>query len=301
MATLRNSQTCSTGVDCRESRSCGFYAGFAAVFAKPHFKEAFQATTVDGSGSLTMVPFSYDYDMTPRAWFGCTGPSGLGVRTRYWQYDQSADPFQSSPFTAAQAHAVSIIFPAIISATPPFEVLNINDELEVHTVDLEGTQEIELGRFSLVGSGGVRYAMMRQGTEATVTNSGVVGQSLSWQRRFEGVGPVVAVELERPIGGCGLAFVGSFRGSLLFGNKDLNRVEVNGIGGGPPVISLDKAKEVLGIGEIEVGLQWSRQLANGTDVFVRGTYEGQLWSDSGTPTLGYLGFQGFGAHVGFTR
>jgi len=71
--------------------------------------------------------------------------------------------------------------------------------------------------------------------------------------------------------------------------------------GSPPVVSLDKASEVLGIGELELGLQWTRRLDNGTDVFLRGTYEGQLWSDSGTPTLGYLGFQGFGVALGFAR
>jgi hypothetical protein len=142
--------------------------------------------------------------------------------------------------------------------------------------------------------------MMRQQSEAAVTNGGVLQQSLSWQRRFEGVGPTIAVEVERPIGNCGLAFVGIFRGSLLFGDKDLDRVEFNGSGGGPPIVTLDKASEVLGIGEIELGLQWTRKMACG-DFFVRGTYEGQLWSDSGSPTLGYLGFEGFGIGCGLTR
>ena len=62
-----------------------------------------------------------------------------------------------------------------------------------------------------------------------------------------------------------------------------------------------KRPNVLGIGEIELGVQWTRTLPNGTDLLVRGTYEGQLWSDSGTPTLGYLGFEGFGAQIGFAR
>ena len=194
---------------------------------------------------------------------------------------------------------VSVIFPATITAIPP-AVLNVSDELEVHTVDLEGTQEFQIGKLSMVGFGGLRYGMMRQQTQATVTDSGVVTQSLDWQRRFEGVGPTVGVEVERPIGGCGLAFIGNFRGSLLFGNKDLDRVEVNGSGGGLPILTLDKASEVLGIGEIELGVQWTRRLAMG-DFFVRGTYEGQLWSDCGSPTLGYLGFQGFGIGCGFTR
>jgi hypothetical protein len=308
VASLRAARSGSAPVECQaapgaygECQSGGLYAGYSFLFAKPHFKESFQATVIDGAGPMSMVPFSYDYDLTPRMWFGYAGDDGLGLRTRYWQYDHAADSFQSSPFTVASAQVVTVIFPASIVAFPPNDVLDVRDELEAHTVDLEGTQEITLGGFTLVASGGIRYAMMRQATEATVTDTGVIDKSLSWERRFEGVGPVVAVEVLRPVGGCGLAFIGSFRGALLYGNKNLDRVAVNAIDEGIPAVSMRDAKEVLGIGEIELGVQWARRLPNGTDLFVRGTYEGQLWSDSGTPTLGYLGFEGFGAQIGFAR
>ncbi len=310
VTTLRSGESCQAACNCRNgSQPCnrcesgGLYAGFAFVFARPHFKEAFQATVGDPTAAISLVPFSYDYDISPRTWLGYTGANGLGVRTRYWQYDHAAAPFQSSPFVPAQAHVVSIIFPATIYSTPPNEILSVGDNLEVHTVDLEGTQQLDIMGMSLVVSGGLRYAMMKQHTEAQVTNvgSGAVVQALNWQRRFEGVGPSVGIEVERPIGQCGLAFVGAFHGALLFGDKNLDRVEVNGAGIGPPVVSLDRAREVLGIGELQLGVQWARQLAGGTELFVRGTYEAQLWSDAGTPTLGYLGFEGFGAEFGFRR
>jgi hypothetical protein len=310
VASLRGGKSCRTACSCSNaSQSCnqcksgGLYAGFAFVFARPHFKEAFQATVGDPSAAISLVPFSYDYGISPRTWLGYTSDSGLGVRTRYWQYDHAAAPFQSSPFVPAQANVVSIIFPATIYSTPPNEILSVADDLEVHTVDIEGTQQLEIKGMSLVVSGGLRYAMMRQSTQAEVinVNSGALVQALYWQRRFEGVGPTVGVEVERPIGQCGLSFIGGFHGSLLFGNKNLDRVEVNGVGPGPPVVSLKNAREVLGIGELQIGVQWIRQMACGTDLFVRGTYEAQLWSDSGTPTLGYLGFEGFGAEFGFTR
>ena len=302
-ATERCSASCwdellASEVTCQNS---GLYAGFAFVFLKPHFKESFQATTADATGVLQMVPFEYGYDVTPRAWLGFVDAGGLGVRTRYWQYDQAADRFQSAPFTAAQVHVVTVIFPATIAAMPPHQVLNVADALEVRTVDLEGTQEVRLGVMSLVASGGLRYAMMRQQMEASVTDGDELEQALRWQRRFEGIGPVIGLEVERSLGGAGLAFVGAFRGALLFGDKDLDRTEWNGLGMGPPIVTLKGAKEVLGIGEMELGLQWSRRLPNGSDLFVAGTYEGHLWSDSGTPTLGYLGFQGFGVKFGVAR
>lgn len=294
-------ECCSVAPDRSEWRSGRFYGGYAFFFAKPHFKEAFQATVIDTSGTLHMVPFSYDYDLTPRVWFGLNADNGLGIRTRYWQYDHAADPFRSQPTDAmAMAQVVETIFPASIVAIPAIETLVVRDELETQTLDLEATQGIDFGKFSAVASGGVRYVMLRQSMFASVAG-GAPDRSLAWSRRFEGVGPVVAIELERPIGRSGLAFIGSFRGALLFGNKDLYREVVNGIDEGLPIVSLHHAAEVLGIGEIQLGAEWTRTLPNGTDVLIRGTYEGQLWSDTGTPTLGYLGFEGFGAQVGFAR
>jgi hypothetical protein len=308
VAAMQDARLCSAGADCSPSpvacggcQTGGLYTGAAFVLAKPHFKEAFQATVLDASGVFNLVPFSYDYDVTPRVWLGYAGGSGLGVRARYWQYDQDAPPFHSSGLTAAQAHVVTVIFPGIISATPPGEFLSVVDSLEVHTTDLEGTQRVNLGCVSLVVGGGLRYALMQQQTRAAVTDDGAVEQALNWQRRFEGIGPLASVEISRPLGCRGLAVVGAFRGALLFGDKNLDRLELNGLGGGPPLVSLDGASEVLGIGEVELGFEWTRQLANGGSLQVRGTYEGQLWSDSGTPTLGYLGFQGFGLGFGLAR
>lgn len=52
--------------------------------------------------------------------------------------------------------------------------------------------------------------------------------------------------------------------------------------------------------ETEIGLEWSRSLRYGT-CFIRGTWEGQLWSDSGGSALGYLGDEGFGLSVALSR
>lgn len=52
--------------------------------------------------------------------------------------------------------------------------------------------------------------------------------------------------------------------------------------------------------ETDIGLEWSRRPRFG-DFFLRGTYEGQLWSDSGGSALGYLGVEGFGISAGLSR
>jgi len=64
---------------------------------------------------------------------------------------------------------------------------------------------------------------------------------------------------------------------------------------------LDDAEAVVGCGGLEIGLQWSRPLANCGSLFIRGTYEAQLWADAGAPTLTFLGFEGFGLALGVAR
>ena len=59
----------------------------------------------------------------------------------------------------------------------------------------------------------------------------------------------------------------------------------------------------MGVGEAEVGLQWSRQLGRGASLFARFGYEGQLWHEAGSPSAwaGNLGFEGFNLALGIDR
>ena len=88
----------------------------------------------------------------------------------------------------------------------------------------------------------------------------------------------------------------------MFGTKTINRTVLGDQSPQPasPFLSLEEADEVVGIGEVELGFEWSRPIRCG-QLNVRGTYEGQLWAEGGAPTLGFLGFEGFGIQVGLTR
>jgi len=143
---------------------------------------------------------------------------------------------------------------------------------------------------------------LQQHYGAAVTDNGVPQEMLSWTRRFEGVGPTVSVELRRPVGQCGLSLVAGGRGSLLFGHKNLTRLYLNPEDRAtPPLLRLHNADEVVGSGQLEIGAQWDRQLARGGSLFVRASYEGQLWADAGAPTLTFLGFEGFNLTLGIAR
>jgi hypothetical protein len=64
---------------------------------------------------------------------------------------------------------------------------------------------------------------------------------------------------------------------------------------------LEEADEVVGIGEFGFGFEWARTMGSGAELAVTGTYDGQLWAEAGAPTLGFLGFQGFGLGVELRR
>lgn len=183
------------------------------------------------------------------------------------------------------------------------ETLTATDSLETQIVNLEGTIHRDLGWISLVGAGGLRYASLRQSLASWVTDAGgVITERLNWTRNYEGLGPTASVDAKRSIGCTGLSFIGSGGGSLLFGNKSLERTVIGDdtpppLGPAQQFLSLDDADEVVGVFELSLGAEWARTLANGATLSLQGTYESQLWAEAGAPTLGFLGFEGFGIQV----
>ncbi len=288
--------TCSTG---------RLYGGAAAVFAKPHFKEAFKVSATNlGSGELDLIPFSYDYSATPRVWLGYQTPSGLGVRADYWQFDADGDQIvvQADGQFVYGSHAVTIIFPATILASMPGETLVAQDGLRTDIVNLLATGQMQFGKVSINGGAGLRYGRLEQTISTSVVGGGMP-RALNWVRTYEGVGPAVGVDFRRPIGCTGFAAVARGGGALLFGSKNLSRVALGDVGMPPaaPFLRLNDADEVVGIGELSFGLEWTRILANGSQLAVQGQYEGQLWAEAGSPTLGFLGFEGFGVFAELRR
>jgi len=292
--------TCADCCDC--ACSPGFYSGVAVVFAKPHFKEAFQISLVNTVGQQTLVPFSYDYSPTPRVWLGYVGRDGMGLRADYWQFNQTGDSRSVRPdglsIVSAGAHATTVIFPATILAAVG-ETLTATDALETHIVNMEGTLHRDLGWISFVGGGGIRYVSLKQTLSSFVNDA--VPDNLSWLRRYEGIGPTVSVDAKRQIGQTGLSFIAGGGGALLFGHKNLNRVatgnDVFPTGAVSPLLVLDDADEVVGTGELSLGAEWTRTFASGATLTVKGTYEAQLWAEAGAPTLGFLGFEGYGIQL----
>lgn len=284
----------------------GVYFGTSIVLAKPHLKESFQANLYDSvNDTMTLVPFSAGYRTAPRAWLGVGLPNDLGVQVRYWEYNQTFDPYDvvfASPFAVPGTSTVTLIYPTAISAAAPGDALSVRSGLEMRSLDLEGTLRQNWQQTQVLLTGGLRYAMIRQDYDARIFSGGATTASLTWDRKLEGVGPIIGAQLRRPLSRWGMAVVGGGRAGLIFARKDIHRTVVGKLPAPPAnnVVNFDNADELLMNLETEIGMEWSHRLRFG-ELFVRGTWEGQLWSDSGGSALGYLGVEGFGLSVALSR
>ncbi len=283
------------------------YAGYSFAFTKLHLKESFEAMIFDfATGTHHLVPFDYDYEMTPRIWIGLQGSRGTGFRTSWWRYNESSSGFNftNNGFQVPAATATSVIFPASVVAPNFGDELNVASSAKASTLDFEGTYSFHLGRASGIVGGGLRVARSSQLSEAVVTPgpfSNSPDSSLNWSRRFDGVGPVFTANGKLPLGQRGLYALGGGNASFLFGNKTIERTVINDStpfpNQGLPILSFQEADEIEGIYGIRLGLGVERTTVIG-DLFIEGAYEGQLWTNLGAPTLTFAGFNAFAVNFG---
>jgi hypothetical protein len=292
----------------RRNGLADFYAGYSFAFTKLHLKESFEAQVFD-LGTLTqrLVPFEYDYELTPRIWVGLRNQAGIGFRSSYWSFDHQSSGFEFINSTGLQvpvATSTSVIFPAAISGSGFGDTLTVGSSVKASTLDFEGTYATNMGVLSTEFGGGIRYARSDQNSNATVT-PGPTGSfaRLNWQRVFEGIGPAFSANGTLPIGNRGFYGVGGANASFLFGEKAIRRAVVNDstppANLGLPLLLFEEADEISGIYGLRIGLGLRRQTVLG-DAFVEGTYEGQLWTDLGAPTLTFAGFNTLSLNLGLT-
>lgn len=296
---------CGLEIDCGRCQPSGFYGGAEVVFAKIYQKESFRAAVADvATGTQNLLPYEFDYNATPRVWIGYTDPCGTGVRGRYWQLDEDQGPenFVADGRYFPSAQQVTLILPAAIATTAPGQVLTVSSGIELETIDVEGTFRFNGWGNRFLASAGLQYAKIDQYYRSAIPAN---QQILNWDRSLEGFGPTMGIEFARPVGCHGFEFFGSARGAMIFAEKNLTRLAVNAVpmNSGPPLpnTTYNDADELLVTGQMQLGVQWTRPLCRGGELFVRGTYEGQIWTDAGGNALGYLGVEGFGLSVGVSK
>jgi len=244
--------------------SGGWYGGAEATILQPFMSGAVSVFNLDPvSGSL----IEQQYLTGVRYQVGRANEAGLGIRGRYWSYDNVFA--QAEPYTAAQLG------------------------IDLQAADLEATVTQRVWKWDTVLAGGARYGKLGYTSNASLGAFPVFGIGTA---TFEGVGPTVALEGRRRLGASAFSLYGNVRGSALFGTI-ANRSLFTSM----PASKIEG--EVMGVAENQLGVAWDRVLQNGLVVEARAVWETQYWMNStlsdntygiGTnlgligPTIGFL-------------
>lgn len=247
----------------------GLVGGFDVVFLKAHGGD-FDQLAHQSISPDPLAP-NNDYEISPRVWLGYVGQSGFGVRGRWFQYQHD-----------------------LKAGTGVFDEVVGRNYLDVYAVDVEFTQQVALGCWNLNTGAGLRAGGVTR--QATIEMLGQPPETLT--SRFEGIGPTLFAELKRPIMGTGFSLIANGRGSLLFGDSTLEWTMSE--------VAPSRSDIVVTVGEIQLGVEYARQLGYGATGFVQGLWEGQLWANSSIPGLfgtsrDDLGLTGVAFNFGITR
>lgn len=259
-----------------EDQVGGWTFGGGIYIMRPFF-ESNPAFILFGDRGAQQVNFSQHASVTPLTWIGFTWDSGWGFRARWFEYSSTgrADAtVDSSTTTAFSLGGIPL----------PYNVIDASSNLNVNVFDFESTYQVDLDRWTLLTSGGVRYAHMSQWSQVLgLDNTGSTLASTTAYHNFNGVGPTIAFEGRRRIGDFGFALYGSARGSILFGSSVQNAtytdISPSEIGGSNSQACL------LTIGEFELGAEWRRKIGR-YSIFTQTGIMGQVWFGGGNASEG---------------
>lgn len=243
----------------------GLMGGFDALFLKAYGNGYDQMVYEELSGD-GITPGN-DLEFSPRLWFGYVGPSGFGARARWFQYQ----------------HDLKAGTGVFIDGENTNEGRNY---LDVYAVDIDFMQRVGLGHWGLNGGAGIRAGGVKRRTTIDLHEE--------FGSRFEGLGPTIFAEFKRPIMDTKVALVANARGAILFGDGRWTLIDDEQVSGSDIVVT---------VGEVQLGVEYARQLGHGTTAFAQCLWEGQLWSNT-TQLLRHredLGLMGIAINFGISR
>lgn len=237
----------------QDAGSGGLFGTVEVTFLKPHLTGAQAAFGLGAVGRL----IEGEYQPGTRYELGYRGDSGIGVRGRYWSYD---DTFAYVPTFA----------PAIFG-------------IRMDAADTEITLDQRLRNWDLQMSGGIRYGRLEYSNPvATIFGVG--------SATFEGVGPTASLTGRRALGNSGFSVFGSARGSVLVGD-----VRNGALLTFMPAVTLED--EVMTIAENQLGIAWTTSISQRATLELKTAWETQYWMNSSLSDDVYgvgsnLGFMG---------
>ncbi len=223
------------------------------------------------------VNVSQHMEVAPLLWLGYIGECGFGGRGRYWYFREGTNVTLPPRFTAETAAPLGL--PLIVA---PGQTLNVTTKLEIQVADIEALQSFRSCNWDFLISGGVRLARIAQAYNAFIARGDGSVATLLSDHSFDGVGPVLAAEIRRPLGATGLFLYGSPRGSLLFGRAGQAALIASQNNSGA-----DHRQRSMLIGELEIGLEYGRPIGQSW-LFGQIALMGQDWLGAGSASRSTL-------------
>jgi hypothetical protein len=299
----------------------GLMGGASFYYLKPYLQNNTSAVITTSPGTptslVTQDSFHWNYQPAAAFWLGWTTPSGLGVRARYFFFDQASSTTTLSNGITPAPNTQTTITPPLGNFLPlstggtafgsPGTLLNsgigadqlaFGSDLHINAVDIEATYTWRGNSWSLLASGGGRYLTLDQGYQARLSNNGGTlpvneVQLLDSTRNFNGGGLVGSLQGNVDICHSGFSLFSSVRGSFLVGTTQeragYSQIVNDPTGLVPPGIpgtlslspqSVRTTDHTLTTIELELGVQYTAKLSWG-EIFFRTAVVNQTYFDAG--------------------
>jgi hypothetical protein len=225
------------------------------------------------AGTTRQVDFTRNMDYAPLAGLGFTTCSNWGMRARWFDFDESA----SIAAVSAAGETLAPVSPAPLGIVPQAGSLAARTDLDLTSVDVEGTYLVRGGQWSLLMGAGVRYVHISQDYAARLIAAN--GTTLAGSgHNFNGAGPTFSADGRLPLRTGRFALYSNLRFSALFGDdRETYYAQA------PTGVITNRAQssmDVLPIGELEVGAEYS-WFARHCRFFVQAGFMGQVWWGAG--------------------
>ncbi len=290
----------------------GFFFNFEMMFLKPHWANnpalfAGTNTLTATAGNIQFEDFNFNMQFAPKFSLGYLGASGVGVRSTWWGFAESA-----SRDSAVEAVSALPLINAIGNSVDVTAIGNLltRGHLNMNVWDNEVVYTAEAGPWEFLLGAGLRYAHIAQQYSAAVVDpTGATLDTLVSGHNFNGAGPTLGLDIRREIGASGLFTFANVRGSLLFGTRS-NSSGVTGaetdvlFAGGTR--TADSNDVFVPVGEVELGVGYQRSLGR-VRLIAEGSLIAQSWWNAGNSSRSdfifattdeALGLFGFGLTIG---
>ncbi|HAA51553.1 MAG TPA: hypothetical protein DCE43_17675 [Planctomycetaceae bacterium] len=231
------------------------------------------ATPIDGIGE-TAVPIGATLFVDPthqpgfRVGFTDNRTADSSISTDFWHY-QSQSQTSGSMTGGSGFFEALLVHPNTTSVAADSLATDATFDIDFSIVDAHYRttfHETDLCSIDLVA--GARYVRIQEDLRASYSILGTT--NLTTNLNFDGVGPRIGLELERPLDANRWNLFVRGYGSMLLGNVTANFTQTNALAGGTQATtSLDDSRFVPTT-ELEIGLNWNS--ANGHWNFSGGYY-----------------------------